>query len=173
MRLSHYDNHPIHFDRDRVYDPTERHGAFKPHGFWVSVDGEDDWAEWCLRENFWPEGLACRHQVTLAPEANILHLDTAEGIDAFHAAYSIEDDRVRRLFDDPVFTPDFISRQREIDWGAVASHYDGLIIAPYQWSQRMGGVMWYGGWDCSSGVIWNARAIESVIYKPFPALEAA
>lgn len=182
MRLSHYHDYPVYFDHSRVYDrPPHCRGFGKPDGFWVSVDGEDDWAEWCLREEFWIDGLACRHEVVLVPEAQVLHIDSAEGIDAFHDRYAYEDELSQHMRhwpvtrrDAPRFSRDnFAYRQWQIDWAKVATEYDGLIIAPYQWSRRMGGPMWYYGFDCASGVIWDTRAIASVTYKPFPALEAA
>ena len=46
-----------------------------------------------------------------------------------------------------------------IDWPKVAERYDGIIIAPYQWSRRLDGPMWYYGWDCASGCVWRARAV--------------
>lgn len=50
-----------------------------------------------------------------------------------------------------------------LDWAAIGKLYDGIIIAPYLWERRLnGGAMWYYGWDCASGCIWNPRAISEV-----------
>jgi hypothetical protein len=66
---------------------------------------------------------------------------------------------------------------RRIDWPKVSERYDGVVIAPYVWSLRMGdyemieGRMrktpdsaisdWYYPWDCASGCIWKASAIKA------------
>ena len=51
----------------------------------------------------------------------------------------------------------------QIDWAEVASKYDGIIISPYQWSLRLDmEMMWYYGWDCASGCIWNISAIKEL-----------
>lgn len=52
-------------------------------------------------------------------------------------------------------------RYEYIDWASVCRAYQGIVISPYFWSRRMG-PMWYYSWDCASGVIWDADAIESV-----------
>lgn len=48
-----------------------------------------------------------------------------------------------------------------IDWQAVASDHDGIIISPYNWPARHE-MIWYYPWDCASGCIWNADAITSI-----------
>jgi hypothetical protein len=52
-----------------------------------------------------------------------------------------------------------LGRMSYIDWPRVAERFDGVIIAPYQWKHRLE-LMWYYGWDCASGCIWNARAVS-------------
>lgn len=46
-----------------------------------------------------------------------------------------------------------------INWPAVAIEYQGVIVAPYSWERRNS---WYYPWDCASGCIWDAAAIESI-----------
>ena len=49
----------------------------------------------------------------------------------------------------------------EIDWKKVKSKYQGIIIAPYQWSCRLNlDSNWYYGWDCASGCIWDLDCIK-------------
>lgn len=117
----------------------------KPAGLWVSVDGHDDWPHWCAAEEF--SIGAYRYRVTLAPGANILRLTCAADLDEFTAAYGV---------------PDALHTScLAIDWDRVALPYQGLLIAPYVWQRRFE-LMWYYGWDCASGVIWDRSAIESV-----------
>ena len=134
-----------HFTKAETLEPysvAQEIPRMKPRGLWVSVDGERDWPEWCAEEEF---GIGPnRFIVTLAADANILHLTTAEEITEFHAEYRSGND-------------DFY-----LDHQRVAEKYQGLIIAPYQWSLRWDGPSWYYSWDVASGCIWDAAAIEAV-----------
>ncbi len=151
LKLSHFSDVRI----EKV-DPLKTghplHVAYKPYGFWVSVDGEDDWESWCVAEGFRVAHLAIRHRVTLAADAKVLHIGSLPEIDAFADEYGVE----RQGFH-------LRGLPREIDWPSVAAKYDGIIIAPYQFARRLAdGFSWYYGWDCASGCIWNPHAIASI-----------
>ena len=166
MELTHYTEHPITFDRSRAYAQGEPRTFGKPRGLWVSVDGEDDWPHWCEAEEFHLGGLSCAYRVVLRPSADVLHLSGEQELDAFHARYAIQTEHERRLeweFPGALYglTRADLRRQWPIDWAAVTTRYDGLIIAPYLWDHRLFGPGWYYGWDCASGVIWRLSAIES------------
>ncbi len=109
--------------------------------------------------------LTTRHSVALARTARVLVLDNAILIDAFHEDYAV------RHYERPVpaWRSDCEVLRQPLDWAKVAEHYDGLIIAPYQWSRRYDGPSWYYGWDCASGCIWNLDAIAAV--EPAPPLQ--
>jgi hypothetical protein len=92
----------------------------KPRGLWVSVDGEDDWPTWCKREEYRLDRLTNRFAVTLADDANVLHLSTVDEVLAFAAEHAGECCAITHA----------------IDWVRVAKKYQGIIIAPYQWSLR-------------------------------------
>lgn len=146
MNLSHYSARPI----TQLYKKVERDEKyFKPTGLWVSVDGEHDWRAWCEAENFRLECLRIKYSVKLKPTANILHLSTAVELETFTKEYS-----VRGLAGSDL--------NCHIDWPRLRGQYDGIIISPYQWSQRME-LMWYYSWDCASGCVWNIEQIESMI----------
>jgi hypothetical protein len=131
-------------DRGAVRDPF-----YKPVGLWVSVEGPDDWKSWCESESFSLDRLKYEHRVILSPSANVLVLSGAGEIKAFTAQYGI----TARYPGDAA-----------IDWPRVSREFDGLIIAPYCWQCRFSDeTFWYYGWDCASGCIWRARAIESVL----------
>lgn len=151
LRLSHFSDKRIgSVDRSKL-STHGNGGAYKPGGFWVSVDGEDDWEKWCIAEDFALGRLAIRHRITLAATANILHIASLAEIDSFADEYGV--DRRSNGYRLP----------REIDWHSVAAKHDGIIIAPYQWERRLAdGFSWYYGWDCASGCIWHPRAIASV-----------
>lgn len=118
MRLTHYADTPvglIHSVEQVV--PTFFSPHTKPEGFWVSVDGEDDWREWCLSEEFRLDRLTHVHDVVLAKDANILRLNGASDIDAFTQRFAD-----RKSYCEPC-----------IRWHDVARDYQGIIIAPYVW----------------------------------------
>ncbi len=159
MRLIHYSKERL----DRVHSVPQRHqGAsqrlYKPVGLWVSVEGDDDWKEWCEGEGFGLERLKCATEIVLSDEPNILHLRGACDLDAFHAECAID------------FCGGLL---KVIDWPRVTEKYNGIIIAPYVYARRLDTRVsdWYYGWDCASGCIWNADAVAEV--KPIEVAQAA
>lgn len=148
MKLSHFADNPVTL---QLRQGTRTCFNDKPDGFWVSIDGEDDWPEWCKNNNFGCGKI--RHEVTLRTGHNILILDTVEKIREFSQKYQ-----------KPAY-PDLGLRfnRYSISWEEVAKTYGGVIIAPYQWSIRLDHeFFWYYGWDCASGCIWDTDNIESV-----------
>lgn len=144
MKLLHYSAKPFQFDSNRKY-PADDH--WKPSGLWLSVEGDNDWQEWCEEEGFALDNLKCVVEVRIKPDANVLLIDTVTKLGAFHARFCRAEN-------------DFLA------WNKVKAVYDGLIIVPYQWERRLT-IMWYYGWDCASGVIWNLSAIANVT-RSFP-----
>ena len=145
LDLRHYSAEPFTFDPTHEY--AARPGAFKPPGFWLSVAGEDDWPAWCHGEDWGLDRLALEHKVTLKPSANVLHVADVDAFDLF--------DRSLPWGRHPTLG------EYERNWAHIRAEFDGVTIAPYQWERRLE-VMWYYGWDCASGVIWNLDAIEAV-----------
>jgi hypothetical protein len=150
----------IHFSDAPLGDvrstPQWEQPHMKPRGLWLSVeDGDHGWSNWCQGENWGLERLTHAHDVTLRDDASILRLAGGNEIDAFTAQFQV-------VPDDPKSSrSDF--RGHYINWRAVAQQYQGIIIAPYCWSRRLhDGTVWYYGWDCASGCIWDADAIERV-----------
>jgi len=145
--LEHYQKRVVRFDHNREYSQRNQ-PWYKPRGLWVSIPGPTDWPEWCRSEEFRVEHLETKHYVILNEDANILTLNTVEKIRDFHNQY------VSGLY----------GVLDHINWKAVSETYDGIIIAPYQWSIRMDfDLFWYYTWDVASGCIWNANAIKEVI----------
>lgn len=150
MELSHFSYKPI----DALYSVEQdardnRYWNDKPRGFWVSVDGKNDWEEWCNAENFGKMHKTYQYRVELAPDANILHISNEDEFMAFHKEYSKD-------------APEVIYGG-VILWENVAKNYQGIIIAPYLYTFRFHDqTRWYYGWDCASGCIWNADAIAGI-----------
>lgn len=127
----------------------------KPRGLWVSVEGDQDWREFCLSENFGSPEKWTEYDVILNRDAKVLWLRSATGLDEFTRRYGISDG---------VTLYGSLLHRSSIDWPTVAKEYQGIVIAPYQWSRRMDDFTgWYYGWDCASGCIWDASAIEKVV----------
>jgi len=141
MMLSHYSREPVGplYGKDQA-PPGE---AFKPHGLWVSVDGDDDWPQWCNENGYDGCGSYHYYRVHVGDLGRVLVLGTVGEIRDF------DEQRVIRPHN--ILT--------SIDWEAVARDYAGIIIAPYQWGCRLD-LMWYYGWDCASGCIWDPTVIE-------------
>lgn len=142
MRLIHYSREPVH-----AVHCVQQQPDFKPVGFWFSVEGEDDWKSWCEGEQFRLDHFSCETEVLLHPLATILHLCSAVEIRLFNAQYGL-----------PVTDKGWLNR---ISWDKVALEYQGVIIAPYQWVCR-NELMWYYGWDCASGCVWDAAAVQEL-----------
>ena len=153
MKLLHYSDKPIVGEIKLPAGPR-RSVDYKPRGLWVSVEGEYDWKWWCEAEGFRLDQLGVVQEVTLAPTANILHLHSSEELDSFTAKYGEE------LYPGQHSS----SLIKGINWRKVALDYQGIIIAPYIWARRMD-LMWYYGWDCASGCIWDVKAIASIVVQ--------
>ncbi|MCJ2143680.1 hypothetical protein [Methylobacterium sp. E-066] len=127
---------------------------FKPLGLWVSIDaGSVSWPDYIESSDSWAHRLRVIHDVHLAPDARILLLATVEDFDAFAGQYG----RSERTA-----PPGY---HYYIDWKAVAEAYQGIVIAPYRYDRRLDGGLWYYGWDCASGCIWDADAIAAITVR--------
>ena len=148
MKLIHYSAEPLTEAHSLEQIPTLS-GFMKPRGLWFSVESEneDGWLEWCEGEEFKLDNFAHATQLLLREDANILHIPGARELMDFHESFAAD------------LCHDF--RMQAIDWEMVASKYQGIVIAPYIWSMRLHDKMlWYYGWDCASGCIWDVSAIE-------------
>lgn len=148
MRLIHYSKKPLIAVRSKPHSENGC-GCYKTPGLWVSVEGEYDWPWWCQGENWRIEDFVHATEIILKPEARICHLSTSKQLDAF--------------------TREFVPADRlgewdcRIDWPRIRKEWQALIIAPYQWDRRLElHTSWYYGWDCASGVIWNADAVAEL-----------
>ncbi len=154
MRLIHYTNEEFKLE-PREYDQDDFRRQAKPHGLWISVEGELDWKSWCEGENYILENLAISYEVKLKKKAKILHLKTDADIFRFTKKYPYM--KTARPSPEERVTPDTY----ELDWKKVKEEYQGIIIAPYQWNCRLAlGSSWYYGWDCASGCIWDISCIK-------------
>jgi len=167
MKLVHFSDQIV----TAVHNDFRQTGHNKPHGFWVSVEGEIDgeesygWRQWCEDEGFGLNRLTHAHEVTLTPDAHILRIRTGVDLNTFDDQWREQPD-----WSDPIQRKYHPRLSSTIDWSRVAKRWQGIIIAPYLWSHRLEGPFWYYGWDCASGCIWDPSAIASIkLELPAPA----
>lgn len=141
--------------RAQSLEPTS-----KPKGLWYEVNA--DWRRWCRDEM--PEWIADRHlhRIVLGDE-RMLELRGVAQMDRFVSEFHVSEFVSGRWF-----TGDM---DRGIEWARVAERWDGIEIAPYIWRRRLDGPMWYYGWDCASGVIWQPRGVRLEWMRRLPATE--
>ena len=144
MKLVHYSPQLI----TTLYSPRETDDSrVKPRGFWVSDDGcEDNWRSWCESEQFRIDIMAYAYDIDLNPDINLLTISSANELLDFTRSF------LRSPMDPAI---DIYA----IDWNRVTSEFDGIVISPYQRECRHE-LMWYYGWDCASGCIWNVDKIR-------------
>ncbi len=132
------------------------HPHFKPMGLWFSVgDGDDGWRASADSERFASDRFKFATEITLRDDARVLRLSSAAEILAFSHQY------LRPC------VSGVMSDYKQIGWREVADKYQAIIIAPYVWECRLN-VNWYYTWDCASGCVWDAGAVEAL--KPRPDL---
>jgi hypothetical protein len=142
MTLKHYAFAPLVLRQQGYRQMVD----FKPQGLWVSVEGPDDWVQWCLAEDYRFGRFV--HTVKLRKSNHICFLRTPSEIRDFTS-----DHRVERYPGDRL----------GINWPDVARAFSGIVIAPYQWECRHDPeTFWYYPWDCASGCIWDLNAISKI-----------
>lgn len=171
MILEHYSAKPLKWP-PRNYRQSHHVPGWgwppKPRGLWVSVKGDCDWKWWCEGAGFRPEALANCTRIRLTDSANLKIVSGEHQLIDFDNQYGVD---WGLELENASFS------MRRIDWERLAKEYDGLIIAPYVWSCRLGDFGtnrgrisdWYYPWDCASGCIWNGkkaiRAFENMIIE--------
>ena len=175
MTYYHWAAEPVNLQR-MTYPQM---GHPKPNGLWFDVDGS--WKQWCEAVQFRLEYLIWRHTVTINDTSGILFLRTIEDIDVFTSQYghdisghiqpiqSSEDrDTFTYQYGRDLFRDILGQFSNYIMWGEVAVKYSGIIIDPY-FPERSEAYLWYHGWNCAGGCIWDT----SVVRVDEPCLEAS
>ena len=145
-------------------------GHPKPNGFWFDVD--ESWKRWCNAAQFGLEDLRYRHTVTILDTSRILFLRKAKDVDAFSSKYGNNLSSHIQLLQDAEDIDSFASRyghdlfseirrqfSNYIMWGEVAEKYSGIIIDPYSRSRSLT-YLWYYGWNCAGGCVWDTSVIR-------------
>lgn len=169
-RYSDFDIHRIkpimnQFREETV--PERLRFVNKPFGgLWLSIDG--GWESWCSYEE--PDWLGDnQYAVTLTPDSKVLYIDS---VDQLHDI-ALRCEPLAGMYmsrDTPYeFSPDF---------EALSQDYDAMFVFISGGSDLYNALY---GWDCSSGVLFHADAIDTVedlvnhtiVYSKEKALESA
>jgi hypothetical protein len=166
MNYYHWARRPVTLRRKKYLQS----GQPKPNGFWFDVDG--DWQGWCETTGFRPETFRYRHKVTILDPSGIIFLRRAKDIDAFTRRYarnlsgsirlmqsSSDNDEFARRYGRDLFGDILRQFSNYIMWKEVAEEHSGIVVAPYSRSRRET-YLWYHGWSCASGCIWDTNAIR-------------
>ena len=145
-------------------------GHPKPNGLWFDVN--ESWKRWCEAVEFRLENLRYRHRLTILDTSRILFLQSVKEIDAFTRKYghnfSGHIQLLQTAKDNKMFAREYgsdlfgeIQRQfsNYIMWEDVAEKHSGIIIDPYS-RARSQTYLWYYGWNCAGGCIWDTRVIR-------------
>ncbi len=117
----------------------------KPFGLWVTdMDCEDNWKSWCEQEDFCIDRLRFEFRLEVDLE-RILLIDTIEKLITFSKTNCTKSWDIFGCF---------------VDWKLIYASYSGILITPYFPQARH--LIWYSGWDCASGAIWDISCIKSI-----------
>jgi hypothetical protein len=166
MTYYHWASHPVKL-QGMSYAQS---GHPKPNGFWFDVNGS--WKRWCEAARFRLEGLNYRHTVTILDTSQVLFLGKAKDIEVFTRRYGHnlsgkiqplqspeEIDAFTRQYGSDLFGDILGQFSNYILWDEVAEKHSGIILKPY-FSKRSRNYLWYYGWNCSGGCIWDTSIIR-------------
>lgn len=152
MRLFHYSADVMQFEPLQSYVPQAYLASIKkPNGLWLSIG--DSWKQQMGHIPSFEAGMRHVQEFELLSPNNVLIVDTNSMFDLFIEIYSVES----------ITWMDGKPFNSVIDWIKVARSYDGILFKwlPKQRSRHL----WYYGWDCEGGCIWNLNVIKPVSEK--------
>ena len=127
--------------------------GYKPKGLWFDIN--KDWKRWCEAESFGLERFTHCYRIRITDDSRVLRLDQPEKLVAFTVRYKAA------LYPGQSLRAEYCG----IDWPRVAEEFAGIVITPYQWSCRMS-LMWYYGFDCASGCVWEPDILQLKVERP-------
>ena len=171
MTYYHWASNPVKL-RGMSYPQS---GHPKPNGLWFDVSGS--WKRWCEAAQFHLEDLRYRHTVTILDSSRILFLKKAKDTDLFAREYghnlsghirplqeSEDSDAFARKYGRDLFGDILKQFSNYIMWEEVAEKYSGIIVNPFL-RTRSREYLWYYGWNCAGGCIWDTGVIR--LGKPY------
>lgn len=140
-------------DLNRKYFLSDMRYNLKPAGLWYGIDG--DWIEWCESEMpHWVKPYY--YELEFVENINLLLITNLAELKSFNDKYSV------------VIKEDAVFPLKEIDWVKVMKDYDGIEIQNYHSIKyatysEIGlslSMIWFSGWDCNSGCVWNLGKVK-------------
>ncbi len=135
---------------------TMRMSFGKPVGLWYDVDG--DWTKWCTSEEMgWLRPYI--YEIIL-DKSGLLKINDIDKFEKFEKDFQAEKQEDHFGFTLPPSCDGLFSK---IDWHKVMKEYGAIEIAPYLWKKRLTSMFYYG-WDCASGCVWDEKILT---IKPY------
>ncbi len=166
MSYYHWAQEPVRLNRIGY----TQSGHPKPNGLWFDVDGS--WRRWCESVQFRTERLRYRHTVNILDDSGIVFLRNARDADRFTRKYGRntsgfirplqnpeEIDTFARQYGRDLFSEIVGQFSHYIIWGEIAERHTGIVIHPYSPSRSLK-YLWYHGWNCAGGCIWDTSVIQ-------------
>lgn len=145
-------------------------GHPKPNGLWFDIN--ESWKRWCTAAGFRLESLRYRQAVTILDASRIRFLRNARDIDVFTRTYGHNlSGHIRplqspknitafaRQYGSDLFSDILGQFSNYILWEEVAEQHSGIVIDPYS-RARSKTYLWYYGWNCAGGCIWDTSVIR-------------
>ena len=145
-----HENRYYHFARKESFELEDRSISTamigKPNGFWYSLGSS--WYEWCMSGDS-----AC----LLGGYLFEVEIDRSK-----IAKIDGSDREVKQLEKKyPQKNKPLIEKMSHPDWKSMSKDFKGFEVSRFG-RDRLKSSMWYYGWDCSSGCIWDTSAIKSM-----------
>ena len=158
-------------------NPVKLHGTSypqsghpKPNGLWFDVNGS--WKRWCETMQFHLVDLRYRHTVTILDKSRVLFIKNMGEADRFTSEYghnlsgqiqSLQSPEDMRAFESEyghdLFGDILAEFSNYILWSEVAEKYTGIIVDPY-FQEKSLTYLWYYGWNCAGGCIWDTSVFR-------------
>ncbi len=162
-----FDDKPrrLHISKDPIekFISKRQRIEMKPTGIWYGFN--DSWFDWMMEAGCnWFQPYIYE---VVVDEERVLRISNLDEFDEFEdeygslPAYMLRAKNAGLDFMLPAM-PDMMRRlSLHIDWPKLSKQYSALEITPYQWKRRLESI-WYYGWDCASGCIWNRKGLKEL-----------
>ena len=167
----------LHISKDLIerFISKRQRVEMKPIGIWYGFN--ESWLEWMLDAGCnWFQPYIYE---VIVDEEKLLRISNHDQFEDFEEefgslpAYMLRmQENARKVkaagFDTPdydyLFGPNPLGMRRytqHIDFPKLSKQYSALEITPYLYGKRLEAI-WYYGWDCASGCVWNKKGLKEL-----------
>lgn len=147
------------------YEYQDRYGWIKPNGLWYSYGTE--WLDFLAATNeTWAHKIIKKIKYIYKIElylTNILKIKTLKQFKLFTHKYGIKRNWIKFNNPSEIWQTKSFKYPYIINWNQVAKDYHGIDIKYKKFADRH--YFWFNRWDCSSGCVWNFKAIKQLNLK--------